>query len=206
MTSLSADRKEFARLCVVEMKRASKLSGGKMPDQDWLAAMAEDMARSSALAKAPCSRVTELFAHSRAYYAEAPILRHLVKSWNALRPKAEPLPSDAPMLAPPPALDHSEAKMRKLAAVRTVLAERGQFGLAIDGRGLSVVTLVQASTRAIAKELDVEDWMVPLLQHDPSREEVAAMRKASTDSTLAFYRRMPDLPPCWGGWIAYYGI
>ena len=183
MTSLSADRKEFARLCVVEMKLASKLSGGKMPDQDWLAAMAEDMARSPALAKVPCSRLKELFAHARAYYAEAPILRHLVKSWATISPKAEPTPKDAPRLAPPPALDHSEAQMRKLAAVRTAKAMGQTFA-----------------------ECDEEDWMVPLLQQDPSRVEVAAMRKASTDSTLAFYRRMPDLPPCWGQWMAHYGF
>ena len=36
--------------------------------------------------------------------------------------------------------------------------------------------------------------------------EVEAMARASTDNSLAFYRRCPDLYPCWGKWLAHYGI
>lgn len=205
-TERSLDRREFARLCVLEMGRAAKLAGTKSPDPDTLQMLAEDMAGSPALSRVPCSRVRELFAHARAHHSETPVLRHLVKSWGTLSPKAEPTPKDAPRLPAPPELCNSEAQMRKLAAVRTVLAERGQMGLVYQRGARTTVAGLYPPTHNLADQLEPEEWMLPLLELDPSRGEVEAMVKASTPSSIAFYKRRPDIYPCWGQWLAQYGF
>lgn len=184
MAELSMDRKEFARLCAIEIQKAAKLSGGRLPDADFVRVMSMDMAGSQALSMVPCSRVPELFSIARAHYAETPVLRHLVKAWdNHMRPESSaPAPKDAPRL-PSPGLHNSEARMRHLAAVRTSLA----MGKTFQG-------------------CEAEAWMDQLLKTDPSREEVQAMVSASTQNSLAYYERCPDIPPFWGHWMLHYGI
>ena len=201
----SLERREFARLCVLEMGRAAKLAGNKSPDPDTLQMLAEDMADSQALARVPSSRVRELFAHARAHHSETPVLRHLVKSWAAISPKSEPTPKDAPRLPAPPELSHSEAQMRKLAAIRTILAEQNRMGIDVQTSGhLRSVDPCQAHN--LADQMEPEEWMLQLLEQDPSRDEVDAMVKASTPSSIAFYKRRPDIYPCWGQWLAHYGF
>ena len=202
----SLERREFARLCILEMGRAAKLAGGKSPDPDTLQMLAEDMADSPALARVPSSRVRELFAHARAHHSETPVLRHLVKSWATISPKTEPTPRDAPRLPAPPELCNSDAQMRKLAAARTVLAERGQMGLVWQSGEKTAVAELYPPTHNLADQLEPEEWMIPLLEQDPSRVEVEAMLKASTPSSFAFYKRRPDIYPCWGKWLAHYGF
>lgn len=198
MAELSLDRKEFARLCAMEIQRAAKLAGTKMPDPDLVREMALDMAASHALSRVPGSRVPELFSLARAYYDETPVLRHLVKAWdNHMRPQDAPAPKDAPRLPPPSELPHSEAQMRHLAAVRASIACGGHSAL---------MAIARDAAEDVRRELEAQDWMIPLLELDPSRGEVEAMARASTDNSLAFYRRCPDLYPHWGKWLAHYGI
>lgn len=203
MAELSIDRREFARLCAIEIQKAAKLAGAKMPDADFVREIALDIAGSPALSRVACSRVTELFAVARAHYSETPILRHLVKAWdNHMKPQDAPAPKDAPRLAPPAELVHSEAQMRHLAAVRTSIAAGGHMRMMTQSRDRDG----NQNTVSLCGELEAQEWMLPLLELDPSRGEVEAMRKASTGNTLAFYRRCPDLYPCWGKWLAHYGI
>ena len=201
MAELSIDRREFARLCAMEIQRAAKLAGTKMPDPDFVREIALDMASSHALSRVPCSRVAELFSLARSYYAETPLLRHLVKAWdNHMKPQAEaPAPKDAPKLAPPPELAHSEAQMRHLAAVRTSLAEGGH---------MAAMATCEKKTTAVelCEPLQAEDWMFQLLELDPSRGEVEAMARACTLSSLVWYKSNPDRYPCWGKWLNHYGI
>ena len=75
MYDLNPDRKEFARVCGLEIQKAAKLAGTRMPDADFVAVMAMDMASSQALSRVPHSRVPELFAIARANYSETPVLR-----------------------------------------------------------------------------------------------------------------------------------
>ena len=204
MAELSLDRKEFARLCAMEIQRAAKLAGAKMPDADFILEMSLDMAASPALSRVPGSRVPELFSLARAHYAETPVLRHLVKAWEYhMKPQADaPAPKDAPRLAPPTELAHSEAQMRHLAAVRTSIAAGGNMAVMTETRDRNG----DHNTVSLCGELEAQDWMIPLLELDPSRGEVEAMARASTENSLAFYRRCPDLYPCWGKWLAHYGI
>lgn len=185
----------------MEIQRAAKLAGTKMPDADFVREMALDMASSPALARVANSRVAELFAIARAHYEETPLLRHLVKAWdNHMKPKAEaPTPADRPRLEPPQ-IDHSEAQMRHLAAVRTSMAAGGQM------RVMATVRKREDHSVTLCSELEIEGWMVPLLEQDPSRMEVKAMARACTPSSLAFYRRRPDIYPHWGRWLEHYGI
>ena len=206
---LSTDRLEFRRVCDLELNKAAVLAGAfdKLATTDQvdqakkrLFAIAQDMAESLP-ARIPHDRVPELFRVARAHYARVPGLHDLQRAWdNHMKPQAEaPAPKDAPKLAPPPELDRSEAQMRHLAAVRTSLAEGGQMRVSAT-RGK------KASTAELCSPLQAEEWMHPLLALDPSRAEVEAMTRACTSSSLAWYVANPAIPPCWGGWIAFYGI
>lgn len=200
MNALSLDRREFARLCVLEISRAAKLSGSKSPDPETMQMLAEDMAASSALARVPCSRVRELFAHARAYHSETPVLKHLVKSWAAISPKADaPAPNDAPRLPAPPALAHSEAQMRKLAAIRSARAQGGILALMASFR-------IPDEDGGQCRHLEPEEWMLPLLELDPSLGEVEAMSRMCTKACIAWYKRNKNHPPCWGKWLEHYGV
>lgn len=196
------------RLCVVEIKKAHEIAEKALPSERAIIATAEDMAEGlpGAIRNA---QVAQLFRLARTHYARVPCLLDLHKAWeNHMRPKADaPAPKDAPRLPAPPELCNSEAQMRKLAAVRTVLAERGQMGLACQSRGKTVVAeLYPPQARNLADQLEPEEWMIPLLEQDPSRGEVEAMVKASTPSSIAFYKRRLDIYPCWGQWLAHYGF
>ena len=194
-TELSADRKEFARLCQLEIQKAAKLSGTRLPDLETIRIMAVDMAASPSLARIPCQRVPELFAHARANYAESPILRHLVKSAQAIKPMDSPAPSDAPRLAPPKPLFGDAAKWRHLAAVRTAIAEGG--GMA--NRATSTPSQIGGM------EIRAEPWMEPFLVADPKLEEVQEMIDA-TPVGVAWFLANPGKPPYWGRWIKEYGL
>lgn len=206
---LSTDRLEFRRVCDIELNRAAVLAGAfdKLATTDQadqakkrLFAIAQDMAESLP-ARIPHERVPELFRVARAHYARVPALNDLQRAWdNHMRPQAEaPAPKDAPKLAPPPELAHSEAQMRHLAAVRTSLAEGGYMRTVITREK-------KTSTAELCSPVQMEEWMIPLLELDPSRGEVEAMTRACTSSSLAWYAANPNIPPCWGGWIAFYGI
>lgn len=194
-TELSADRKEFARLCQLEIQKAAKLSGARLPDLETVKIMALDMAASPALARIPCQRVTELFAHARANYAESPILRHLVKSAQAIKPIDAPAPTDAPRLPPPKGLQGDAGRLRKLAAVRTCIAEGGAIMQIANGLCGNLGSLA----------LRKEPWMEPLLDADPTREEVQAMIEA-TPVGVAWFMANPNKAPYWGRWIKEYGL
>lgn len=193
MSSRSADRAEFARLCGLEIQKAAKLSGSKMPDLDFIKVMALDMADCQQLARIPCGRVEELFKHARANYSETPLLKHLVKSANAIKPIGQPAPQDAPRLPPPPPLQNDRARLRKLAAVRTAIAEGGVFAdfqhKACNNMGA----------------LKAEEWMIPFLASDPGRDETAEMF-AACPCGVAWFLENPEWPPRWGYWLTLYGI
>ena len=206
---LSTDRLEFRRVCDLELNKAAVLAGAfdKLATTDQvdqakkrLFAIAQDMAESLP-ARIPHGRVPELFRVARAHYARVPGLHDLQRAWdNHMKPQAEaPAPKDAPKLAPPPELAHSEAQMRHLAAVRTSLAEGGH---------MAAMATCEKKTKAVelCEPLNVEDWMLPLLELDPSRGEVEAMARACAPSTLAWYKNNPDRYPCWGKWLNQYGI
>lgn len=199
MAELSIDRKEFARLCAIEIQKAAKLSGAKMPDSDFVQVIALDMASSPGLAHVPTSKVPELFAIARAHYSETPILRHIVKAWEThMKPKQDaPMPSDAPRLMPPPSLSRIESNMRKLAAVRTCMASGGH---------MQIMSMAREAASCYTNVLEIEDWMNDPLMDDPSIEETRAMIAASTESSISFYLRNPGLQPCWGHWIMHYGL
>ena len=138
----------------IEKKREAfeKLSTTDQVDQakKRLFAIAQDMAESLP-ARIPHERVPELFRVARAHYARVPSLNDLQRAWdNHMKPQAEaPAPKDAPKLAPPPELAHSEAQMRHLAAVRTAIAEGRTFELCAR-----------------------EDWMEPYLAADPGHSHL----------------------------------
>lgn len=203
---LSADRLEFRRVCDIELNKAAVLSGAfdKLSTTDQvdqakkrLFAIAQDMAESLP-SRIPHGRVPELFRVARAHYARVPGLHDLQRAWdNHMKPQAEaPAPKDAPRIAPPPALAHSEAQMRHLAAVRTCIACAGHA---------AIMSIARDAAADVKRELEAQEWMRPLLELDPSREEVSAMASACTKSSLAWYAANPEIPPCWGGWIAFYG-
>ena len=206
---LSTDRLEFRRVCDLELNKAAVLAGAfdKLATTDQvdqakkrLFAIAQDMAESLPN-RISHERVPELFRVARAHYARVPGLHDLQRAWdNHMRPQAEaPAPKDAPKLAPPPELAHSEAQMRHLAAVRTGLAE--------GGRMAAMATCEKRTTAVeLCEPLQAEEWMFPLLELDPSRGEVEAMARACTSSSIAWYAANQNVPPCWGGWIAFYGI
>lgn len=206
---LSTDRLEFRRVCDLELNKAAVLSGAfdKLATTDQvdqakkrLFAIAQDMAESLPN-RIPHERVPELFRVARAHYARVPALNDLQRAWdNHMKPQAEaPAPNDAPKLAPPPELAHSEAQMRHLAAVRTGLAEGGH---------MAVMAMCEKKTTAVelCDPLQAEEWMLPLLELDPSRCEVEAMARACTISSLVWYKSNPDRYPCWGKWLGQYGI
>ena len=206
---LSTDRLEFRRVCDLELNKAAVLAGAfdKLATTDQvdqakkrLFAIAQDMAESLP-ARIPHERVPELFRVARAHYARVPGLHDLQRAWdNHMKPQAEaPAPKDAPKLAPPPELAHSEAQMRHLAAVRTSLAEGGH---------MAAMATCEKKTKAVelCEPLNVEDWMLPLLELDPSRGEVEAMARACTLSSLVWFKSNPDRYPCWGKWLNQYGL
>lgn len=206
---MSTDRLEFRRVCDLELNKAAVLSGAfdKLATTDQvdqakkrLFAIAQDMAESLP-ARIPHERVPELFRVARAHYARVPGLLDLQRAWdNHMTPQAEaPAPKDAPKLAPPPELAHSEAQMRHLAAVRTSLAEGGH---------MAAMATCEKKTTAVGlcEPLQAEDWMFPMLELDPSRGEVEAMARACSLSSLVWYKSNPDRYPCWGKWLNQYGI
>lgn len=206
---LSTDRLEFRRVCDLELNKAAVLAGAfdKLATTDQvdqakkrLFAIAQDMAESLPN-RIPHERVPELFRVARAHYARVPGLHDLQRAWdNHMKPQAEaPAPKDAPKLAPPPELAHSEAQMRHLAAVRTSLAEGGR---------MAAMATCEKKTTAVepCDPMQAEDWMFPLLELDPSRGEVEAMARACTLSSLVWFKSNPDRHPCWGKWLNQYGI
>lgn len=194
-TELSADRKEFARLCGLEIQKAAKLSGGRLPDLETVRVIALDMASSSALNRIPCQRVGELFSHARANYSETPILRHLVKSAQAIKPIDAPAPTDSPRLPPPKGLQGDAGRLRKLAAVRTCIAEGGAIMQIANGLCGNLGSLA----------LRQEPWMEPLLDADPTREETQAMIEACPVG-VAWFLVNDSRPPFWGRWLREYGL
>ena len=190
---LSTDRLEFRRVCDLELNKAAVLAGAfdKLATTDQvdqakkrLFAIAQDMAESLPN-RIPHERVPELFRVARAHYARVPALNDLQRAWdNHMKPQAEaPAPKDAPKLAPPPELAHSEAQMRHLAAVRTAIA---------DGRTYELCAR--------------EDWMEQYLDADPQEPEVRAWFMSTTDSTRTWCARNKGHPPMWGYWMEFYGL
>lgn len=194
-TELSADRKEFARLCGLEIQKAAKLSGGRLPDLETIKVIALDMASSRELSRIPCQRVSELFAYARANYNETPILRHLVKSAQAIKPIDAPSPNDSPRLPPPKAIGEDRAKWRKLAAIRTCLAEGGALK--------NIVNNLAGQAGIMA--MRVESWMKPLLAEDPTIDEVRGHVEACPVGVKWFLDN-ENVPPFWGKWINLYGL
>ena len=178
---LSLDRREFARLCVIELKKAHELIGMALPPEAKLAETAEDMAYGLPQA-IRTHAVTGLFRMARMHYARVPDIRALRMAWdNHMRPRDEPTPADTPRLEAP-RVEASEAQYRHLAAVRTALAMRKGFA-----------------------GCQLEDWMLEALEDPPSRDEVEAFAKASGPS-LEWYRQNPTIFPEWGKWLKHYDV
>lgn len=194
-TELSADRKEFARLCGLEIQKAAKLSGVRLPDLETIKIIALDMASSRELSRIPCHRVAELFSHARANFNEAPILRHLVKSAQAIKPIDAPSPKDTPRLPPPKAIGDDRAKWRKLAAIRTCLSEGGELK--------RIVSNLAGQHGMMA--MRIEPWMRPLLAESPTIDEVRGHVEACPVGVKWFLDN-ENVPPFWGKWINLYGL
>lgn len=184
MSDLSNDKREFARLCVIEMTKAAQLGGGKLPPPETQYMVAEDMARNLNIHS---SRVPELWSVARAHYAAMPRLLDLQRALdNHMRPiTTAPAPKDAPKIEVE-LLCNVETRMRHLAAVRTSRA----IGVAIAGFGA----------------VEPEPWMEPLLLEPPQIDEVRAAMRACTESLVNWYIANPHVKPHWGHYIKEYRL
>jgi hypothetical protein len=191
LEKLSADRKEFARLCEIELNKATELTGafekmdadGKERARTRLRQISLDMAEILPK-RIPCGRVRELFGIARAHYARVPTANDLQKAWdNHMRPPPD-LPTPGLLaLAPPPSLSMEEQRLRKLAAVRTAKAMTARY-----------------------TGCDEEPWMREALAEGPSIDEVRAMIAMSSASSVVWYRNNPQVNPYWGHYIKEYEL
>lgn len=193
------DSTEFVRICQEELRRAHAFAGSNLPTNDVLYAICEDMWLGLPKQIKP-SMLKELFRVARANYAKVPDLNALRKAWdNHLKPNEMPAPKDAPRLAPP-TIANDEANWRKLAAVRTALAEGGYMK-----------SLVKKIGADYERHLEGEEWMKEYLKLPPCLEEVRAFVAAvvglyNDRTRLGFYIMRQDVAPHWGKYIMEYGL
>ena len=190
---LSLDRREFARLCMLELTKATELTGAfdRMTQEALdtakkrLYEIAVDMAEALP-SRITCDRVPDLFRTARMHYTRVPSLNDVSRAWeNHMKPQqAQPTPKEHPRLERK-TLEPYWARMRHLAAARTN---------------------PHLPKEARMKTFDPEHWMVEPLSKPPTKQEVAAMAKACTPQSLAWYMRNPDTPPNWGHWMKVYNI